>query len=83
VTPHLLKPWQGFRDLGAFDDLIDALDIVLIGTGSETTSLPRPFSRWFEARSVGADPMTTPSACRTFNLLLAEGRRIAVALNPI
>jgi uncharacterized protein len=27
--------------------------------------------------------MTTPSACRTYNVLLGEGRRVAAALMPV
>ena len=31
----------------------------------------------------GVEVMATPSACRTYNVLLAEGRRVAAALMPV
>jgi uncharacterized protein len=33
-----------------------------------------------EAAGIGADAMSTPAACRTYNVLLAEDRRVAAAL---
>ena len=36
-----------------------------------------------EAAGAGVEVMATPSACRTYNVLLAEGRRVAAALMPI
>ena len=43
---------------------------------------PRRRAR-LEAAGAGVDLMATPSACRTYNVLLAEGRRVAAALMPI
>ena len=36
-----------------------------------------------EAAGAGVEVMATPSACRTYNVLLAEGRRVAAALMPV
>jgi uncharacterized protein len=36
-----------------------------------------------EAAGPGVELMATPSACRTYNVLLAEGRRVAAALMPV
>ena len=36
-----------------------------------------------EAAGAGVELMSTPSACRTYNVLLAEGRRVAAALMPV
>jgi uncharacterized protein len=32
---------------------------------------------------VGVEVMNSPSACRAYNVLLAEGRRVALALIPV
>jgi uncharacterized protein len=37
---------------------------------------------WFKARGVALEPMDTGAACRTYNVLLAEDRRVAAALLP-
>ena len=55
-------------------------EIVLLGTGA-TQRLPHPrlLAALHEAR-VGVEAMDTRAACRTFNILVAEGRRVAAAL---
>ena len=36
-----------------------------------------------EEVGLGVEAMNSPAACRTYNVLLAEGRRVAVALLPV
>jgi len=36
-----------------------------------------------EAAGLGVETMASPAACRTYNVLLSEGRRIALALLPV
>lgn len=86
LVPAGLIAWSGLPDLGPFLSRIGAFDILLVGTGA-TLAAPSPgFSemrRQLEAAGVGVDLMATPSAARTYNVLLAEGRRIAAALMPV
>ena len=42
--------------------------------------LPRDFSERWRQNSVAVDVMDTGAACRTYNILSAEGRRVAAAL---
>ena len=55
-------------------------DIVIIGTG-QTQIFPHParLRPLIEAR-VGLEIMNTPAACRTFNVLVGEGRRVLAAI---
>ncbi|HXV40373.1 MAG TPA: MTH938/NDUFAF3 family protein [Steroidobacteraceae bacterium] len=64
-----------------FRALIDkAPEIILLGTGP-TQQLPPPeLYAAFAARGIGLEAMDNPAACRTYNLLLAEYREVAVAL---
>jgi len=57
-----------------------AFDVLLIGAGAEIAPLPRALREALEEHGLGAEIMATPSACRTYNVLLAEGRRVAAAL---
>jgi uncharacterized protein len=64
-----------------FEILLDkGFEVVLIGTGSKqhfpATSV---FSLLINA-NLGYEVMDTAAACRTFNLLVSEGRRVAAAL---
>ena len=55
-------------------------EIVLLGTGASQRFLhPRLLAPLTDAR-VGVETMDTRAACRTFNILVAEGRRVAAAL---
>ena len=55
-------------------------EIVLLGTGvRQRFPSPRLARALSEAR-IGLDVMDTPAACRTFNILAAEERKVAVAI---
>lgn len=56
--------------------------VLLLGTGRRAL-LPRPTLLLpFSERGIGVEIMTTAAACRTYNLLLAEGRRVVAVLAP-
>jgi uncharacterized protein len=56
------------------------IDLFIIGAGSEPWPLPEPLRRRFRGLPLNHEVMTTGAAVRTYNVLLAEGRRIAAAL---
>ena len=57
--------------------------IILLGTGTERLLPDVELMADVAARSVGLEIMSTPAACRTFNVLLTEQRRVVAALfNP-
>ena len=60
-----------------------AFDVLLIGMGAEIAPLPAGLREAFAEHGVGAEFMATPAACRTYNVLLSEGRRVAAALIAI
>jgi uncharacterized protein len=68
----------------ALSDLTPALaltpTILLVGTGTERTLPDVELMAALAARSVGLEIMSTPAACRTFNVLLQEQRRVVAAL---
>lgn len=81
VLPKSVAPWGGYEDDAAL--LALKVDVLFIGTGAETTHIPRELRMALEAAGIGVEPMASPAACRTYNVLLAEGRRIAAALLPV
>ena len=58
----------------------DRIDFVLLGTGPTQIFPPLIVRQGFEAAGIGLEPMSTGAAARTFNVLLAEGRKVAAAL---
>lgn len=86
LTTDVVTPgWApgGFDALAEADfaRLLDAKpDVVLLGTGA-TLRFPHPrLTRALAAAQVGLEVMDTAAACRTFNILSAEGRRVTAAL---
>ncbi len=55
-------------------------DILILGTGQHQHMPPPVLYVECAAQGVGLEVMDNQAACRTFNVLLAEGRRVAVAL---
>jgi uncharacterized protein len=56
------------------------LDFVLIGCGHDLWVMPEPLRRPFRDVHINADVMPTGAAVRTYNVLLAESRRVAAGL---
>lgn len=83
VTPQGVKPWGGFDDAQALLDLAEIVDVIFVGTGADVAHLPADFRSIFDEAGIGIEPMATPAACRTYNVLLSEGRRVAAALLPV
>ncbi len=77
------QSWGGFDDLASLLEFAGKIDVLLIGTGAEISHPPREFTRALEEAEIGVEPMQSTSACRTFNILLSEGRRVAAALLPV
>jgi uncharacterized protein len=57
-----------------------ALDFFLIGAGQDPWVLAGPLRERFRALSLSVDVMATGPAVRTYNILLAEGRRVGAGL---
>lgn len=86
VTPDkLLRDWppSHFEDLNRthMDAIIElAPEIVLLGTGQRQQFPSRNIMLSLLERGIGLEVMDTPSACRTYNILMPEGRRVVAAL---
>lgn len=57
-----------------------APEIVLLGTGARLDFPDRALLVPLHKAGIGVEVMDTPAACRTYNLLLAEGRNVVAAL---
>jgi uncharacterized protein len=55
-------------------------DVVILGTGARQRFIHPKIVAALTARHVGVETMDNQAACRTYNILMAEGRRVALAL---
>ncbi len=57
-------------------------DVVLLGTGPKQTFPASAIRQAFAARRIGLEVMDLGAACRTYNILVQEERRVAAVLLP-
>jgi uncharacterized protein len=85
VTPDQVLPWiaTGFDALKETDFEVFLgldLEILLIGTGPKQR-FPHPrLTQALLRKRIGVEAMDLQAACRTYNILMAEERRVAAAL---
>ena len=60
-----------------------AVELLLVGSGPAIRHLSSAAREALQAAQIGYDVMNTGAACRTYNLLLAEGRHVAALLFPV
>ncbi|WP_415035750.1 Mth938-like domain-containing protein [Azonexus sp.] len=56
------------------------VEVILLGTGPCLRFPPPELLHAFLCRGVGIEVMDRPAACRTYNILASEGRKVAAAL---
>lgn len=85
MPQQLIEAWrpQSFEDLKAEDFAELArlpVEIILLGTGDQLR-FPHPkLTRTLMEKRIGLETMSTAAACRTYNILMGEGRAVACAL---
>jgi len=88
VTTYKVFAWS-VTDLSALtlESLAPAreagVDILLLGCGETAALMPGALRQALRREGISLDAMGTGAACRTFNVLSAEARRVAAALFPI
>ena len=88
VWPDRVQPWDvssppSGLSLSDFSPLRQSgVDLVLLGCGPETVFLPPLLRRTLKEEGLNVEAMSTGAACRTYNVLLAEGRNVAAGLLP-
>ncbi len=88
--PSSMRAWAAVDVNGIGDTLLSVLsaeaepvEILLIGTGRGCVHLEPSIRRRFRAAGLEPEVMDTGAAVRTYNVLLAEDRRVAAALIAI
>ena len=84
-TLSLVDGWTA----NSFDTLNEAdfafiadsgVEIALLGTGDSLRFPPQALMRPLAERQIGLDVMDTQAACRTYNILIVEGRKVGAFL---
>ena len=81
--PTGTRAWAGLSDRAPLKELAAHIDVLFLGTGADVTHLPDGLAEELQEAGIGVEAMSSPAACRTYNVLLSEGRRVALALIPV
>jgi len=85
VSPQAVTEWN----VAEFDALtvahfgfVEALkpEIVILGTGAAQRFPGRDLTRGLAAAGIGVEIMDSRAACRTYNILATEGRKVVAAI---
>jgi uncharacterized protein len=55
-------------------------ELVVLGSGATLKFAPPALMKALMQKRIGVETMDTPAACRTYNILVGEGRRVVAAL---
>jgi uncharacterized protein len=87
LFPGAVQPWAidsvDALSVAALQPIREAeppVEVLLLGTGARMELVPSALRREIRAAGIVMDIMDTGAACRTFNVLMVEGRRAAAAL---
>ncbi|MFN4277686.1 MAG: Mth938-like domain-containing protein [Ferrovibrio sp.] len=64
-------------------DMQPAVELLLIGCGPSMVFIDKGLRADIRSRGLVIEALDTGAACRTYNLLMGEGRRVAAALIPV
>ena len=74
---------QSFEDLGPqhFAQLADLdVELIIFGSGQKLRFAKPHWLQTLMVKGIGVETMDTPAACRTYNILASEGRKVIAAL---
>lgn len=90
VMPTVTAPWAVSRAEDLSLDSLAALmaaavptELLVLGCGARAIFVPPALRSELKAAGLALEVVDTGSACRIYNVLLAEGRRVAAALIPL
>lgn len=90
VTAFFTVPWLVARadqvtpgNLAALEKAEAPIEFLVLGCGPRSLFIAPDIRAALKAAGLALEVLDTGSACRTYNVLLAEGRRVAAALVPV
>lgn len=85
ILPERVVPWE----IAGIKEVQPAMlaplaenppEILLLGAGAQFMPVPPALRAWCRERNIAVDGMDTGAACRTYSVLVNEGRMVAAAL---
>ena len=90
VMPMQTTAWNvahaeqlSLESLAALEEAPTPTELLVVGCGPRAVFLPPALRASLKSAGLALEVVDTGSACRIYNVLLAEGRRVAAALIPV
>lgn len=90
VTPAMTVEWSVSRaedlslaSLAPLRQMVPTPELLVLGCGLRAIFVPPALRAELKGAGLALEVVDTGSACRIYNVLLAEGRRVAAALVPL
>ena len=83
VTAQGARAWGGLEDTATLIALVGPVDVLFLGMGAEIAHPPKTLVQTLESAGLMVVTLATPTAARSYNVTLSEGRRVACALLPV
>ena len=85
LPDHLIEDWPissvSQLETQHFEDLLSHTpEIIILGTGAKHQFPDQSLLSQFIKSGIGIEIMDTQACCRTYNILVEEGRRVAAAI---
>lgn len=87
ILPSGIRAWHATSVADITEDTLapvfaegSEIDLLLLGTGLDVAAIPERLRLRFRDERIGLDVMQSGAAARTYNILLAENRKVAAAL---
>jgi uncharacterized protein len=69
-----------YEDIYEIEKQSDSIEVLLVGCGKTTEFFSNEIEAKLKSKNISIDYMDTGAACRTYNVLLSEERKVAVVL---
>ncbi|MCF3973871.1 Mth938-like domain-containing protein [Paracoccus salsus] len=83
VTQGGGRDWGGLDDHATLLTLAGRVDVLFLGMGPQIAHAPSALVDALQEVGIAVETMASPTAARTYNVTLSEGRRVACALLPV
>ena len=80
---QILLPWGGFDDLLFLEENVSDMEILFIGTGTRYELIPEAFRSTLKKSGIVPEILSTPVACRAYNVTISGHRKAGALLFPI
>ena len=83
IFSNTISKWGGFEDFSFSKLDINVMEIIFIGTCVRNNKLNKRYKDFFIKKNITVECLTTPTACRAYNVTISSQRKAGALLIPL